>query len=131
MNENKRKAIAVELVGLAAKLTDTDALPASAKSIGLLVGEKNFGLAGDDADAFEEMSSTLSQHSGWMFTSPYRVGDEVALSKTSDDEFVASKDHVNFETWQKEEAAHICRGRSTSPPRRPPRRSAALVRKLA
>ncbi len=65
MNENKRKAIAIQLVILAAKLKDTDSLPASAKSIGLLVGEKHFGLAGEDADTFEELSSSLFQQSGW------------------------------------------------------------------
>jgi hypothetical protein len=66
MNANRRQALAAQLVNVAAKLKDADTIPGSARFIGVLVGEKHFGLAGEDADSFDEMSSTLLQQSGWV-----------------------------------------------------------------
>jgi hypothetical protein len=66
MNANRRQALAAQLVNVAAKLKDADTIPGAARFIGVLVGEKHFGLAGEDADAFDEMSSTLLQQSGWV-----------------------------------------------------------------
>jgi hypothetical protein len=65
MNENKTKAIAGQLVDLAAKLKDGDALPTSFSSMTFLVHEKQLGLAGKDAETFDEACSTLLQETRW------------------------------------------------------------------
>jgi hypothetical protein len=44
MNANKRQSLAAQLVNVAARLKDADTIPGSAKFIGVLVGERPFGL---------------------------------------------------------------------------------------
>src|SRR6202044_2151855 len=66
MNASKRRAIAGQLVDLAARLKGADTLPASARFVGFAVGQERYGLAGEDTFAFDEMLSTLLQQGGWV-----------------------------------------------------------------
>jgi hypothetical protein len=66
MNANKRKALAEQLVALTARLKDADALPESVRKLFIQGGGSSVGLAGPDADSFDEMGGTLLQQGGWI-----------------------------------------------------------------
>ncbi len=65
MHQNKAKMLAAQLVELARRLQDGDAMQASTRSTSFRIGDKHVGFVDSDAERCQELFNEIYQESGW------------------------------------------------------------------